>query len=131
VHEQEDLSNIYYVNSFKWIIWFDPKNIRCFFDSGIAVHYLVCRIWLESTNGVQQEDDLLLSRFKSILVLDDEFDFVTVIKRSLERQDFAVSAFTDPLLALEYCQQKPKNYETKKFVENTSMVPSDLLKNIT
>ncbi len=66
---------------------------------------------MESTNGVQQEDDLLPSRFKSILVLDDEFDIVTVIKRSLARQGFAVSAFTHPLLAMEHFQLKSKNYE--------------------
>jgi DNA-binding NtrC family response regulator len=39
---------------------------------------------------------------KSILVLDDEPDIVTIIEQSLQGIGFRVSAFTDPIVALEY-----------------------------
>jgi DNA-binding NtrC family response regulator len=39
---------------------------------------------------------------KSILVLDDEPDIVTIIEQSLQGIGFRVSAFTDPVVALEY-----------------------------
>ena len=39
---------------------------------------------------------------KSILVVDDELDIVSIIEQSLEGLGFRVSAFTDPVVALEY-----------------------------
>jgi DNA-binding response OmpR family regulator len=44
----------------------------------------------------------LLAGVRSILVIDDEFDIVNPIKRSLQRQGFNAYGFTDPLLALEH-----------------------------
>lgn len=46
-----------------------------------------------------------------ILVLDDEYDIATMIKRSLEVNGFKnVSAFTDPILALEHFRNNSDNY---------------------
>jgi DNA-binding NtrC family response regulator len=39
---------------------------------------------------------------KSILVLDDEIDITSIIEQSLQGLGFRVSAFTDPIVALEY-----------------------------
>jgi two-component system cell cycle sensor histidine kinase/response regulator CckA len=39
---------------------------------------------------------------RSILVLDDEIDIATIVKKSLQGLGFRVSAFTDPFVALEY-----------------------------
>jgi DNA-binding NtrC family response regulator len=39
---------------------------------------------------------------KSILVLDDEPDIVSIIEQSLQGLGFRVSAFTNPVVALEY-----------------------------
>jgi CheY-like chemotaxis protein len=39
---------------------------------------------------------------KSILVLDDEPDITAIVKKSLQDLGFRVSAFTDPVVALEY-----------------------------
>lgn len=39
---------------------------------------------------------------RSILVLDDELNITTIAKQSLQGLGFRVSAFTDPLIALEY-----------------------------
>jgi DNA-binding NtrC family response regulator len=47
---------------------------------------------------------------KSILVLDDEFDIVALIKQSLQRAGLHVYAFTDPLLALEHFKLNCKHY---------------------
>jgi DNA-binding response OmpR family regulator len=44
----------------------------------------------------------LLAGVRSILVIDDEFDIVNPIKRSLQKQGFNAYGFTDPLLALEH-----------------------------
>lgn len=47
---------------------------------------------------------------KSVLILDDEFDIVTVIKQGIEKQGFTVFAFTDPYLALEHFQINSELY---------------------
>jgi DNA-binding response OmpR family regulator len=47
---------------------------------------------------------------KSILVVDDEFDIVNIIKHFLQKQGFTTYAFTDPLLALEHLKINSKNY---------------------
>jgi CheY-like chemotaxis protein len=39
---------------------------------------------------------------RSILVLDDEMDIASIIEKSLQGLGFRVSAFTDPIVALEY-----------------------------
>jgi len=46
----------------------------------------------------------------TILLLDDDFDTVTVFRRGLEIQGFEVVAFTEPLLALELFQSKSKQF---------------------
>jgi CheY-like chemotaxis protein len=45
-------------------------------------------------------------RHHSILLVDDERDIVTTIKRGLEADGFRVYGFTDPLQALQYFQDK-------------------------
>jgi CheY-like chemotaxis protein len=47
---------------------------------------------------------------KSILVVDDEFDIVNIIKQVLQKQGFTTYAFTDPLLALEHLKTNSKSY---------------------
>ena len=48
---------------------------------------------------------------KSILILDDEFDIVSLIKQSLQRRGFHnIFAFTEPSLALEHFQLNSKSY---------------------
>jgi len=46
----------------------------------------------------------------TILILDDEFDFVTILKHGLEIQGFRVFSFTDPFLALEHLKINAFNY---------------------
>jgi CheY-like chemotaxis protein len=64
----------------------------------------------ESDDKLQQDNGLLLSKNKSILLLDDEVDIVSIIKHSLQGHGFNVYAFTHPLLALEHFQLNSKNY---------------------
>jgi DNA-binding NtrC family response regulator len=47
---------------------------------------------------------------KSILILDDEFDIVSVLKQGIDKQGFRVFAFTDPYLALEHFQINSELY---------------------
>jgi two-component system response regulator ChvI len=47
---------------------------------------------------------------KSILIVDDEFDIVTLIKASLQNHGFNTLAFTDPLLALEHFRNNSKDF---------------------
>jgi CheY-like chemotaxis protein len=55
---------------------------------------------------LQQEQDLTVlepsisSQKKRILVVDDEVDITTIFKLALERVDFQVDIYNDPLLAL-------------------------------
>ena len=46
----------------------------------------------------------------TILILDDEFDLVTILKHGLEIQGFRVFSFTDPFLALEHFKINAFNY---------------------
>jgi DNA-binding NtrC family response regulator len=46
----------------------------------------------------------------SILVVDDEFDIVTLIRRSLQNHGFNTLGFTDPLIALEQFQNNSKSF---------------------
>jgi DNA-binding NtrC family response regulator len=46
----------------------------------------------------------------SILVVDDEFDIVTLLKRALQNHGFNTLGFTDPLIALEYFQNNSKTF---------------------
>ena len=47
---------------------------------------------------------------KSILVVDDEFDILNIIKLFLQKHGFTTYAFTDPLLALEHLKINSKSY---------------------
>jgi DNA-binding NtrC family response regulator len=47
---------------------------------------------------------------KSILIVDDEIDIVTLIKASLQKHGFDTLAFTDPLLAFEHFQNNSKDF---------------------
>jgi DNA-binding NtrC family response regulator len=52
-----------------------------------------------------------------ILIVDDEFDVVTILRQWLEKQGFQVFGFTEPSLALEHFRLNSKKY---------SLVISDL-----
>ena len=58
----------------------------------------------------QPLESSLHSNANTVLLLDDEFDIITVFKQGLEKQGFRVFAFTDPLLALEHFQINSKQY---------------------
>jgi len=47
---------------------------------------------------------------KSILILDDEFDIMSVLKQGIDKRGFRVFAFTDPYLALEHFQLNFESY---------------------
>ncbi|MFL6370772.1 MAG: response regulator [Nitrososphaeraceae archaeon] len=54
---------------------------------------------------------IVLVKRKSILVLDDEFDIVNVIKLGLNKSNnLKVYGFTDPLLALEHFKLNAAEY---------------------
>ena len=47
----------------------------------------------------------------SILILDDEYDIVTIIKTALEREKYSVVGFTEPLMALEHFNTNSINFD--------------------
>jgi len=51
----------------------------------------------------------LLSKGRSILLVDDEADIINSIKRWLQADGFKVYGFTNPLQALEYFPFRNKN----------------------
>ena len=51
-----------------------------------------------------------MANSKHILVLDDDFDIVSLIKISLQKRRFNVYAFTDPFLALEHFEINSRDY---------------------
>jgi two-component system CheB/CheR fusion protein len=46
----------------------------------------------------------------SILILDDEYDIVTIIKTALERKKYSAFGFTEPLMAIEHFNTNSINY---------------------
>ncbi len=58
---------------------------------------------------------------KSILIVDDEFDIVSLIKGSLQKHGFNTMDFTDPLLAFEHFQS---NFEDFALVISDIRMPS-------
>jgi|SRR6185436_1667224 len=48
---------------------------------------------------------------KSILIVDDEPDICTTIKRSINGNGFVASSFTDPHLALQHVKLEPNKYD--------------------
>ena len=52
----------------------------------------------------------MVANSKHILVLDDDFDIVSLIKILLQKSHFNVFAFTDPFLALEHFELNSKDY---------------------
>ena len=46
----------------------------------------------------------------AILLLDDDFDIITVFRLGLEDKGFHVSVFTDHLLALDHFQMNPEQF---------------------
>jgi DNA-binding response OmpR family regulator len=52
----------------------------------------------------------MVANSKHILVLDDDFDIVSLIKILLQKRRFNVFAFTDPFLALEHFELNSKDY---------------------
>jgi CheY-like chemotaxis protein len=49
---------------------------------------------------------------KSIIVVDDEHDLVDLFSNALSSYGYDVSAFTDPILALESIKGNPSKYST-------------------
>jgi DNA-binding NtrC family response regulator len=47
---------------------------------------------------------------KSIVVVDDEPDLVDLFSEALSSYGYNVSAFTDPVVALEYLKKNPNKY---------------------
>jgi DNA-binding NtrC family response regulator len=47
---------------------------------------------------------------KFVMVVDDEADICSVVKKSLDSSGFKVSTFTNPTLALEHFKQDPDKY---------------------
>jgi CheY-like chemotaxis protein len=57
---------------------------------------------------------------KMVLVLDDEFDIVAIMKHSLQKHGYHVFGFTDPSLALEHFML---NYESYSLVISDVRMP--------
>ena len=47
---------------------------------------------------------------RKIIVVDDEFDIVMIIRRYLEKWGFSVDTFTNPLYALQKFKENPDAY---------------------
>jgi DNA-binding NtrC family response regulator len=52
-----------------------------------------------------------ISSKASVLILDDDFDIVTLMKIGLQHNSFNVYGFTDPALALEHFGMNAKSYD--------------------
>ena len=46
-----------------------------------------------------------------LLVVDDDYDIISLVKIGLEKMGLSVSSFTDPSLVLEEFSKKPSDYE--------------------
>ncbi|TLY01201.1 MAG: response regulator, partial [Thaumarchaeota archaeon] len=51
-----------------------------------------------------------MSDNRKIMVVDDEYDIVHVVRRHLEKWGFSVDTFTNPLFALQMFKDNPDRY---------------------
>lgn len=51
-----------------------------------------------------------MSDNRKIMVVDDEYDIVHVVRRHLEKWGFSVDTFTNPLFALQVFKDNPDRY---------------------
>ena len=58
---------------------------------------------LAKEQGSWQEDSIMSKQPYRILVVDDEPDIMLSLKIVLENSGFKTQAFTDPILAQEFC----------------------------
>ena len=73
----------------------------------------------------------LMSKSKSILLVDDEPDIVNLFTDLLNREDYEVIGFTNPLEALEHYKTNFAQYELViSDIRMPGMTGFDLLKNI-
>jgi DNA-binding response OmpR family regulator len=75
---------------------------------------------------------------KFIMVLDDDFDIVNLIKTGLQKKNYSVFAFTDPHLALEHFKINSSKYDIVisdlrmpsmngiEFLENVKGIKTDI-----
>lgn len=81
----------------------------------ILKHFLVGFTWLDiELNQLQHQNSTILKSYsplkkKRILVVDDEVDITVIIKVALERANFQVDVYNDPVLALS--EYKPDMYD--------------------
>jgi DNA-binding NtrC family response regulator len=55
---------------------------------------------------------MVLKAKKSILVIDDEADIVTILETYLRKSGKSATGFTDPFLALDHLQKHSNKYDT-------------------
>jgi two-component system response regulator ChvI len=48
---------------------------------------------------------------KTVLIVDDEADICTTLKRAIDYNGFVASSFTDPILALQHIKLEPARYD--------------------
>jgi CheY-like chemotaxis protein len=64
---------------------------------------------------VQEQNDRQLSerhqKASSVLLIDDDKDLLTVLKRSLELKGMNTDGFTNPVLAVEHFRNNAANYD--------------------
>ncbi|HEV8405828.1 MAG TPA: response regulator [Nitrososphaera sp.] len=51
-----------------------------------------------------------MSKNRKVMVIDDEYDIVYVLRKHLEKWGFTVDTFTNPLHAFEIFKQNPDRY---------------------
>jgi DNA-binding NtrC family response regulator len=57
---------------------------------------------MDCTHSLANQTEKIQQNKEFVLIIDDEFDIVDSIKVWLERYNFAVCGFTDPLQALKF-----------------------------
>jgi DNA-binding NtrC family response regulator len=77
----------------------------------LGVHIIrLSYLYLYSEDVEMPARDVELSSTDWILIVDDEFEVVTILRQWLEKQAFNVIGFTEPALALEYFRINFKKY---------------------
>jgi hypothetical protein len=72
--------------------------------------------------------DLELSAPDWILIIDDEFDIVTILRQGLEKQGFRAFGFTEPLLAIEHFRLNYNEYVKTISKESFLTFKADILR---
>jgi CheY-like chemotaxis protein len=79
-------------------------------DNGSIIRNTVKRRAFSYVKSLRMRNTVLPNKGARIMVVDDEYDIVHIVRRHLERWGYSVDTYTDPAFALQIFKDNPDRY---------------------